>query len=195
MTACGSPIRWLHARTTTTSAFPSRPSWWAPSSDLSSGRAGRGAHGPRRRAGSRSGSIPARTSRSATSYAVIHALIDSARQAKLPTKSDRRSRARGCERRREWRRNHRRRPPVHGATGRPRTCTLGPYATAGELRAAVSAIDARIAPRDLKSDSAGPRPSRRSIDQRCTVLSDIAGRGVPAVIRLRPRRLAARATR
>ena len=54
---------------------------------------------------------------------------------------------------------------------------LGPGASPDELRAAVSAIDARIPVGDLKRiRRAAPK---RSITTALTVLSDIAGRGVP----------------
>ena len=113
----------------------------------------------------------------APTYAVIHALIDSARKAKLPVTSieDRALEGAGS-----------------GATDeaiiagvRKYTAqlgvaytTLGPDAKGEELRAAVSAIDAGIPPRDLMRVRRAAAKGR-TITTACTVLADIAGRGVP----------------
>jgi len=112
----------------------------------------------------------------APTYAVLRALIDSARQAKLPAKLIEDNALEGA---------------IAGVPGDSvirgvRTfvrqlgvarATLGPAAAAGELRAAVSAIDAGLPLGDLKRiRRAAPK---RSIATALTVLSDIANRGVP----------------
>jgi hypothetical protein len=110
-------------------------------------------------------------------YAVIQALLDSAKRAKLPVKSieDRALEGAGS-----------------GVTDeaiiagvRKFTAqlgiaytTLGPDAKGEELRAAVSAIDAGIPPRDLMRVRRAAAKGR-TITTACTVLADIAGRGVP----------------
>jgi len=110
-------------------------------------------------------------------YAVIQALLDSAKRAKLPVSSieDRALEGAGS-----------------GATDEAIIAgvrkftvqlgiaftTLGPDAKGEELRAAVSAIDAGIQPRDLLRVRRAT-PKGRTITAACTVLADIAGRGVP----------------
>jgi hypothetical protein len=107
---------------------------------------------------------------------VLHALIDSARRAKLPAKLIEDNALEGA---------------IAGVPGDSvirgvrsfvrqlgvAKATLGSAAAAGELRAAVGAIDAGIPVGDLKRiRRAAPK---RSIATALTVLSDIANRGVP----------------
>jgi hypothetical protein len=109
-------------------------------------------------------------------YAALRGIIDSAKKARLPTKLIEDNALEGA------------------SSGTPgdsiiiavrrftkqlatASATLGPGASSDELRAAVSAIDARIPVGDLKRiRRAAPK---RSITTALTVLSDIAGRGVP----------------
>jgi hypothetical protein len=112
----------------------------------------------------------------APTYAVLHALIDSARLAKLPAKLIEDNALEGA---------------IAGVPGDSvirgvRTfvrqlgvarTALGASASAGELRSAVSVIDVGIPIADLKRiRRAAPK---RSIATALTVLSDIANRGVP----------------
>lgn len=109
-------------------------------------------------------------------YATLQTIIDSAKKAKLPTRLIEDNALEGAS---------------AGASGDSIVIavrqftkelamargTLGPGASPDELRAAVSAIDARIPAGDLKRiRRAAPK---RSITTALTVLSDIAGRGVP----------------
>jgi hypothetical protein len=109
-------------------------------------------------------------------YAALQVIIDSAKKAKLPTKLIEDNALEGAS---------------SGASGdsiiiavrqftkelATASATLGPGASSDELRAAVSAIDARIPVGDLKRiRRAAPK---RPITTALTVLSDIAGRGVP----------------
>ncbi len=111
-----------------------------------------------------------------TTYAALEVIIDSAKKSKLPTKLIEDNALEGAS---------------SGAPGDSiiiavrqftkqlsiASATLGPRATPDELRAAVSAIDARIPAGDLKRiRRAAPK---RPITTALTVLSDIAGRGVP----------------
>jgi hypothetical protein len=111
-----------------------------------------------------------------TTYAALEVIIDSAKKSKLPTKLIEDNALEGAS---------------SGAPGDSiiiavrqftkqlaiASATLGPGASPDELRAAVSAIDARIPAGDLKRiRRAAPK---RSITTALTVLSDIAGRGVP----------------
>lgn len=111
-----------------------------------------------------------------TTYAALQVIIDSAKKARLPTKLIEDNALEGAS---------------SGAAGdsiiiavrqftkqlATAKATLGPTASPDELRAAVSAIDARIPAGDLKRiRRAAPK---RSITTALTVLSDIAGRGVP----------------
>lgn len=111
-----------------------------------------------------------------TTYAALQVIIDSAKKAKLPTKLIEDNALEGAS---------------SGASGDSiiiavrqftkqlgtASATLGSSASPDELRAAVSAIDARIPVGDLKRiRRAAPK---RSITTALTVLSDIAGRGVP----------------
>jgi hypothetical protein len=113
----------------------------------------------------------------AATYRALQTIIDSARKAKLPVRLIEDNALEGAS---------------SGAPGDTIVAavrqftkqlmtahlTLGPSATADELRAAVGAIDARIPLGDLKRiRRAAPR---RQITTALTVLSDIAGRGVPA---------------
>jgi hypothetical protein len=109
-------------------------------------------------------------------YAALRMIIDSAKKAKLPTKLIEDNALEGAS---------------SGASGSSivsavrqftkqltiASATLGPAASADELRAAVSAIDARIPVGDLKRIRRAA--SKRSITTALTVLSDIAERGVP----------------
>jgi hypothetical protein len=112
----------------------------------------------------------------APTYAVLRALIDSARQAKLPAKLVEDNALEGA---------------IAGVPGDSvvrgvrafvrqlgiAKATLGATASSDELRAAVSAIDAGIPLGDLKRiRRAAPK---RSIATALTVMSDIANRGVP----------------
>jgi hypothetical protein len=112
----------------------------------------------------------------ASTYAVLRTLIDSARKAKLPAKLIEDNALEGA---------------VAGVPGDSvirgvrafvrqlgiAQATLGTSAFPGELRAAVSAIDAGVPLGDLKRiRRAAPK---RSIAAALAVLSDIANRGVP----------------
>lgn len=112
----------------------------------------------------------------ATTYAALQVIIDAAKRSKLPTKLIEDNALEGAS---------------SGAPGDSiilavrhftkqlsiASATLGPGASPDELRAAVSAIDARIPAGDLKRiRRAAPK---RPITTALTVLSDIAGRGVP----------------
>lgn len=111
-----------------------------------------------------------------TTYAALRVIIDSAKKAKLPARLIEDNALEGAS---------------SGVPGDSivlavrnftrqlgtASAALGPTASPDELRAAVSAIDARVPVGDLKRiRRAAPK---RSITTALTVLSDIAGRGVP----------------
>lgn len=113
----------------------------------------------------------------APTYAVIQALLDSARRAKLPVRSieDRALEGAGSGVSDDAIIAGVRKFTVQLGVAYK---TLGPDAKGEELRAAVSAIDAGIPPRDLMRVRRAAAKGR-TITTACTVLADIAGRGVP----------------
>lgn len=112
-----------------------------------------------------------------TTYATIRVILDSAKHARLPTRPIEDKALEGAS---------------SGATGpaivlavrnfttqlSTAASTLGREATADELRAAVSAIDAGVPRRDLMRIRSAA-PADRSIATALTVASDIIVRGVP----------------
>jgi hypothetical protein len=109
-------------------------------------------------------------------YATLRAIIDSARKAKLPTRLIVDNALEGAS---SGASSEAILVAVRQFTRQLATAraTLGPNASPDELRAAVSAIDARIPVGDLRRiRRADPK---RSITTALTVLGDIAERGVP----------------
>lgn len=127
------------------------------------------------------GSLRAQTNRlksrfDAPTYAALQLIIDSARKVRLPTKLIEDNALEGVSSRAS---DDAIISAVRQFTRQLGTAqvTLGTSATPDELRAAVSAIDARVPLGDLKRiRRAAPK---RSITTALTVLSDLAGRGVP----------------
>lgn len=127
------------------------------------------------------GSLRAQTDRlksrvDAATYAALKAIIDSAKRAKLPARLIEDNALEGAS---SGASDDTIINAVRHFTRQLGTAeaTLGPQASPDELRAAVSAIDARIPPGDLKRiRRASPK---RPITTALTVLSDIASRGVP----------------
>lgn len=114
----------------------------------------------------------------ADTYAIVRALVDSAKRAGLPVKPIEDKALEGAS---------------AGASGALIVSTvraftaalgvvskaLGKQATIDELRAGVGAIDAGVAARDLARLHNAADPSDRSIAMALTVLGDVVARGVP----------------